>query len=269
MQNILLLFARFGSHITFIFFTVLSFVLIVNFNQTQQSIFLNSSNYYANKLDSKTSEWQSYISLQEVNDSLAKHNASLMEKFINIKSPEPALSDTSLQYEVIPAKVARSTFHLRNNHMTLYAGTNQGIKRDMGVVGENGILGITREVSKRYAHVISVLNSQSRISCSVKPHAYPGNLIWKDLNPNFMHLESIPKHVEIAVGDTVITNGFSTIFPADIVVGTIASFKVEKGSSNYNIKVKLINNIPNTKMAYIIQNNFSEEQKELEKIENE
>lgn len=269
MQNILLLFARFGSHITFVFFTVISFVLIVNYNQTQKSIFLNSSNYYANKLDSKASEWQSYISLQEVNDSLAKHNAFLMEKFINIKTPQPAFSDTALQYKVIPTKVIRSTFHLRNNHLTLFAGTNQGVKKDMGVIGENGILGIVREVGKRYAHVISVLNSQSRISCSVKPHAYPGNLIWKDLNPNFMHLESIPKHVDIAVGDTVITNGFSTIFPADIVVGTIASFKVEKGSSNYNIKVKLANNIPNTKVAYIIQNNFSEEQKALEKIEDE
>lgn len=269
MQNILLLFARFGTHITFIFFTTICFLLIVNFNQTQRSIFINSSNYYANKLDSKTSKWQSYLSLQEVNDSLANHNASLMENFINIKSPLPSHPDTSLQYTVIPAMVARGTFNLRNNHMTLDVGSNQGIKKDMGVVAENGILGIVRNVSERYSHVISLLNSQTRISCSVKPYAFPGNLIWKDLNPNFMHLESIPKHVDISVGDTIITNGFSTIFPSNIVVGTIASFKVEKGSSNYNIKVKLVNNIPNTKVAYIIQNNFSQEQKELEKIENE
>lgn len=269
MQNILLLFARFGSHITFIFFTIISFLLIVNYNQTQKSIFINSSNYYANKLDVKTSKWKSYLSLQEVNDSLAWHNSVLMEKFINIKSPIPEHSDTTVHYTVIPTNVISATFHLRNNHMTLDAGTNQGIKKDMGVIAENGILGIIREVSERYSHVISVLNSQTRISCSVKPYAYPGNLIWKDMNPNFMHLESIPKHVNISVGDTVITNGFSTIFPADIVVGTIASFKIEKGSSNYNIKVKLNNNIPNTKVAYIIQNNFSEEQNELEKIDDE
>ncbi len=269
MQNILLLFARFGSHITFIFFTVISFLLIVNYNQTQKSIFINSSNYYANKLDGKTSEWKSYLSLQEVNDSLANHNAFLMEKFINIEAPAPDHPDTSLQYTVLPSKVIRGTFHLRNNHMTLNVGTNHGVKRDMGVVAEDGILGIVRDVSKRYAHVISVLNSQTRISCSVKSYAFPGNLIWKDLNPNFMHLESIPKHVDISVGDTVITNGYSTIFPPNIVIGTIASFKVEEGSSNYNIKVKLANTIPNTKVAYIIKNNFSEEQKELEKIENE
>lgn len=269
MQNILLLFARFGSHITFIFLTTICFVLIVNFNQTQQSIFINSSNYYANKLDSKTSKWQSYLSLQEVNDSLAIHNSTLMERFINTKAPVPSFEDTTFQYEVIPANVIRSTFHLRNNHMTLNIGKKAGVKKDMGVISENGLIGIVREVSDHFSHVISVLNSQTRISCSVQSFSYPGNLIWKDLNPNFMHLESIPKHVDISIGDTIVTNGYSTIFPADIAVGTIAAFQVEKGSSNYNIKVKLINNIPNTRVAYVIRNNFAEEQKELEKIENE
>ena len=269
MQNILLLFARFGSHITFVFLSAICFLLIVNYNQTQKSIFLNSSNYYANKLDSKTSKWQSYLSLQEVNDSLAMHNSSLMEKFINIQSPIPDYSDTTVHYNVFPANVTRSTFHLRNNHMTLNIGAKAGVKKDMGVISENGILGIVRELNDHFSHVISILNSQTRISCSVKSFAYPGNLIWKDLDPQFMHLESIPKHVDIAIGDTIITNGYSTIFPPNIVVGTIAAFKVEKGSSNYNIKVKLSNNIPNTKVAYVIRNNFAEEQKTLEKVENE
>jgi rod shape-determining protein MreC len=269
MHNILLLFARFGSHITFVFLSAVCFLLIVNYNQSQKSIFLNSSNYYANKLDSKTSAWQSYLSLQEVNDSLAMHNSSLMEKFINIQSPIPNFSDTTVQYNIIPSNVIRSTFHLRNNHMTLNKGSKAGVKKDMGVISENGILGIVREVNDQFSHVISVLNSQTRISCSIKSYSYPGNLIWKDLDPNFMHLESIPKHVDIANGDTIVTNGYSTIFPSNLVVGTIAAFKVEEGSSNYNIKVKLTNNIPNTKIAYVIQNNFAEEQKILEKVENE
>lgn len=269
MQNILLLFARFGSHIAFIFFTAISFILIVNFNQSQRSIFINSSNYYANKLDGKTSEWKRYLSLQEANDSLAHHNATLMEKFINIEAPVPDHPDTSIQYTIIPAKVMRSTFHLRNNHFTLDVGSDQGITKDMGVISENGLLGIVRNVSSRYSHVISMLNSQTRISCSVKPYAYPGNLIWKNLDSDYMHLESIPKHVDIADGDTIVTNGFSTIFPADIVVGTIASFEVEEGSSNYSIKVKLANNIPNTKVAYIIKNNFADEQRQVEKLEDE
>lgn len=269
MQNILLLFARFGSLITFIFLTVISFILIVNYNQEQRSIFINSSNYYANKLDARTSKWQSYLALQEVNDSLSRHNAMLMEKFINSKSLDLTSSDTSFQYDVLPSEVIRSTYHLRNNHLTLNVGSKHGVQKDMGVISENGIIGIVREVSDNFSHVISVLNSQSRVSCGVKSYAYPGNLIWKDFDPNFMHLESIPKHVDIAIGDTIVTNGYSTIFPSDIVVGTIAAFQVERGSSNYNIKVKLTNNIPNTKVVYVIKNKLALEQRELESIENE
>ncbi len=269
MQNIFLLFARFGTHITFLFFTVLSFLLIVNYNKTQKAIFINSSNYYANKLDSRTSRWQNCLSLQEVNDSLARHNAELMEHFINFKSTESVISDSTLQYDLLPAKVVRSTYNLRNNHLTLGIGKKHGVERDMGVLSEDGILGIVKNVSADFSHVISILNSQTRISCTVKPYAYPGNLIWKNLDPKHMTLESIPKHVAISIGDTVVTNGYSTIFPANIEVGTVAEVKTDRGSSNYNIKVALFNNVANTKRGYVIKNNLANQQKTLENISNE
>ncbi len=269
MQNILLLFARFGTHIAFLFFTVLSFILIVNYNKSQKAIFINSSNYYANKLDAKTSKWQNYLSLKEVNDSLVRHNSDLLEQFINLKPTENIKSSSSSQYELVPARVVRNTFNLRNNHVTLDVGKQSGVTRDMGVLSEKGILGIVRNTSDNYSHVISVLNSQTRISCTVKPYSYPGNLIWKNLDPNFMTLESIPKHVEITVGDTIITNGYSTIFPANIEVGTVAAFKTERGSSNYEIKVSLFNNVPNAKWAYVIKNNLAEEQLQVENIGDE
>ena len=269
MQNILLLFARFGTHITFLFFTVLSFLLIVNFNKTQRSIFINSSNFYANKLDARTSKWQNYLSLQEVNDSLARHNAELMERFINIRTNEAVISDSTLQYELIPAKVIRNTYNLRNNHLTLDIGAKHGVAKDMGVLSEKGILGIVRNVSADFSHVISILNSQARISCTVKPYAYPGNLIWKDMDPNFVTLESIPKHVDIEIGDTVITNGYSTIFPPNVEVGTIADIKSDRESSNFNLKVALFNNVPNAKRAYVIKNNLSTQQRQLENFEDE
>lgn len=269
MQNILLLFARFGTHITFLFFTFISFVLIVNYNKSQRAIFINSSNYYVNKLDSKTSKWNSYLSLQEVNDSLLNHNSELLEKFINLSPSQGVFSDLDLQYELLPARIVNNTYNLRNNHITLDVGSNDGVQIDMGVISEVGLIGIVRNTSSHFSHVISILNSQTRISCTVKSFAYPGSLVWKDLNPNFMTLESIPKHVNIAIGDTVITNGYSTIFPANIDVGTIEEFSIDRGSSNYEIKVKLFNNIPNTKTGYVIFNSLAEEQKKLENIEDE
>jgi len=269
MQNILLLFARFGSLITFLFFSVICFFLIVNYNQTQRSIFINSSNYYSNKLDARTSKWQRYLSLQEVNDSLSRHNSELLERFINLRSNPQADDDFKNKYDLIPSNIIRNTYNLRNNHITLDVGKKDGVEKDMGVISDRGILGIVRNVSDHYAHVISILNSQARISCTVKPYAYPGNLIWKNLDSNHLTLESIPKHVDIAVGDTVVTNGYSTIFPQNIEVGTIAAFSVNKGSSNYNIKVKLFNNIVNEKVGYVVKNNHKKEQLDVQKLEDE
>lgn len=269
MQNILLLFARFGTHITFLFFTAISFLLIVNFNKTQKGIFINSSNYYANKLDARTSRWQNYLYLQEVNDSLSRHNAELMEYFINFKSTDGIISDSTLQYDLLPARIVRNTYNLRNNHFTLDIGKKHGVEKDMGVLSEEGILGIVKNVSSDFSHVVSILNSQTRISCTVKPYAYPANLIWENLDPKYMTLESIPKHVSISIGDTVVTNGYSTIFPANIEVGTISDIKTDKGSSNFKIKVELFNNVPNAKRGYVIKNNLAEQQKNLENIDNE
>ncbi len=269
MQNILFLFARFGTSITFLFFMVISLTLIVNYNNTQKSIFINSSNFYVNKLDSKVRKWQEYLSLQEVNDSLSIFNAQLMEVFINLETTVSVPEDSTLQYKLIPAKIIRNSYHLKNNHITLNIGSVDGVKKDMGVISENGIVGIVREVSDHFSHVISILNNQTRISCTVKPYSYPGNLVWKSFDPHFMTLEAIPKHVNISIGDTVITNGYSTIFPAQLSVGTISEYRVVSGSSNYIIKVKLTNNVPNIKVGYVIINNMREEQVTLETISNE
>ena len=269
MQNIIQLFARFGTQITFLLFMVISFSLIIKFNNSQRSIFLNSSSYYASKIDSKANEWQGYLSLQEVNDSLSRQNAELLERFINLSSDIEVVDDTTRHYQLIPARVIRSTYHLRNNHLTIDKGTKDGVERDMGVLTEKGLLGIVRNVSDNFAHIVSVLNSQIKISATVSPYAYPGNLVWKDMDPKRMFLESIPKHIDIAVGDTILTNGYSTIFPEGIEIGTVESYDVDRGSSDYNITVLLAGNVPNAKVGYVIVNNMKEEQLAIEKIDNE
>jgi len=139
----------------------------------------------------------------------------------------------------------------------------------MGVISTSGLVGIVRDVSENYAHIISLLNSQTRISATVKNYAYPGNLVWKELDTDIMTLEAIPKHVNISIGDTVITNGFSTIFPPNLEIGTIKSFNIGKGSSDYNIKVHLFNNIPNTAYVYVINNRLAAEQLDLQNIADE
>jgi len=271
MQNIIRLFAKYGSHITFILLQAICLYLVVNYNQGQRAIFLNSSKLYNTKLTSKVGQWHRYLSLDKVNDSLALHNATLLELYINRGEQDPEMTDTAgLQYRLVPANVVNNTYHLRNNHITIDKGSAQGIKPDMGVVSKEGLVGIVRNTSKNFAHVVSLLNAQSKISATVKPYGYPGTLEWTGKDGRVVNLSAIPKHADIAVGDTVVTSGYSTIFPEGIMVGTVQEFGVDRGgSSNYNIKVRLCNDIPNEQVVYVIENKLAAEQLALESETNE
>lgn len=89
-------------------------------------------------------------------------------------------------------------------------------------------------------------------------------LIWKMGNPKILNLESIPKHKTVLVGDTVITSGYSTIFPKGIQVGKVKTVVLEPGSNSYTIEVELFNDPTAWDALYVISNRLSGEQKKLE-----
>ena len=170
------------------------------------------------------------------------------------------------RYKLIPATICNSTNNLHHNHITLCKGRREGIRTDMGVISSHkGIVGVVRNVSENFAHVISILNNQSKISCSIKSRFGHGTLIWNGSDPQRMSLESIPKHEKILYGDTVITSGYSTVFPRGILVGKVESFAIKPGSNSYDIVVKLFNDPMNIRYAYVIQNRYADEQAKLEK----
>jgi len=269
MYNVVQLFVKYGSHIMFVVLEVICFYLIINYNLVQKEIFLNSSNVYAAKIAQQQSKIAQFSGLRIQNDSLLHENATLIENLIAIEYSSdniPNADSLYTQYSLIPTSVCNKTIHLRNNHFTLCKGSREGIKKDMGVISSHqGIIGIVRNVSENFSHVMSLLNSQTKISCSIKSRKGLGSLVWKNKDPLRMTLESIAKHEKISVGDTVITSGYSTMFPRGILVGKIEKISTIPGSNNYDITVKLFNDLTNVRYAYVIQNRFGEEQDKLEK----
>jgi len=89
-------------------------------------------------------------------------------------------------------------------------------------------------------------------------------LLWEGKDPRLMTLESIPRYAEITVGDTVVTSGYSTIFPQGLDIGTIESFELKKGTSNLDVEVKLSADMTNLSTVYVIENKDKDEIKALE-----
>ena len=82
-------------------------------------------------------------------------------------------------------------------------------------------------------------------------------------SPLYAVLNEIPFHVELSVGDTILTSGFSSIFPEGIEVGTIESFSLEQGNF-YDISVRLFTDFQRLFYVNVIRNYRQEEQLNLE-----
>lgn len=270
MRNLLYFFIRNNAFFVFILLEIISFYMIVNNNEKQNQVFVSSANSFSGSFFERFDKITRYWNLGEVNEELARDNKRLLEQLPNAQFDETIdtvfVKDTlyEQQYEYIPALVINNTVNRYNNYLTLNRGDNHGITPNSGVISGSGIVGIVQKTSSNYTSVMSVLHRSTKISAKLKHNDYFGSLIWKGENAQEMNMEAIPKHVEVEIGDTIITSGYSTMFPKGVVVGVVESADLINGSNFYDIKVKLSCDMNNISHVFVVNNLMREEQETLE-----
>lgn len=270
MQNLIQFLLRHGVFFLFLLLEALCFYLVVKTNQKQSDILLVSSNVLVGKIYARMDGILEYWHLSEKVDSLSAENARLKRMIYSARAADGPVVNYPLDsallplYTVIPAHVINNSVSSIKNYLTLDKGSRHGLKPGMGVIDDSGIVGVVSNVSSSFARVLSILHSDAMISASIKRNHYFGSLVWKGFNPRRMYLEAIPKHAEIFVGDTVVTSGFSEIFPSGILIGVVEGFRIETGSNFYTVSVRLFNDLSNIQQAYAIDNALKEEKEELE-----
>ena len=258
MRNLVLLFIRFGHFILFVLLELVCLYLIVNYNQKQRDIWGNSSNIFMGYFSEKWNDWTNYFSLEEKMQEIVNENARLKEQLINTGlTPFPKSDSTKIiakDYELIAAKVTNNSINRPNNYISFNKGSEDGIAPDMGVIGDNGIIGIIRKVSKNNSIANSLLHRRTFISAMIKRTGAFGPIKWVGSNPRFVSLQDIAKHHTVFVGDTIVTSGYSTHFPPGLLIGIIEEKALEGGSNFFNIKVRLSNDFTALRYVEIIKN---------------
>ncbi len=202
------------------------------------------------------------------------HNRSI-ESFHSLKKQFDVVKDTIRitgdtlniiqQYTYTTARVINNTTNRKYNFMTLNKGKLHGIKENMGVVSSDGIVGIVKDVSDHFSTAVSLLNVRLGISAKLKKNNYPGLIQWAGFNPHEVSFMEIPAQMPLELGDTIITSGYSTIFPEGIIVGTINNFELNEENNTYKINVNLGADYLTLNHVYVIGNLLREEQLQLEK----
>jgi len=264
----------------FLLLEVISFSLVVNNQEYQKSIFLSSSNAVVSSLYEVSNTVVEFFKLRAANDNLSEENTALKSEIVKLQAElqllKPHLKDSvhfelppELEYKFISAKVINCSTNKLQNYITLNKGSRDGIRPDMGVISDEGVVGIVKTVNTKYSVVIPILNEKIKINCKFKKNNYTGPLQWDGLDYRYAKLEDIARHVELSLGDTLITSGFTNNFPEGIPVGVIEDFKIKESDSYYSIKVKLAVNFRTLSHVKVINYMNYKEQKELEQAAEE
>jgi len=268
MRTLLRFIQKYADFLLFLVLETVAIILMVQGSEFQRSKIVGLNRQLSGLIYSKVDGSREYLSLKEANSLLSDENTDLrnqmekMKQCLDSSVVHTEIRET-IRYQFVPARVTRNSVYKQYNYLTLNKGEKQGVFKDMGVISDQGVVGIVLETSDNFATVIPIINLDFRLSVKLKSNNYAGILQWGGSTPLFADLNEIPFHVEMMENDTILTSGFSSIFPEGIEVGTIESYSLEKGNF-YEIRVRLFTEFQSLFHVNIIRNYQKEEQLNLE-----
>ena len=270
MRNLLVFITKYNAFFLFLIFEVTSLIIYVKNNSFQRAEFINSANGVTGILYAKVDEFYSYLSLKEVNDSLARENAHLRNQlkssFYVDTITRHKVADTvyKQQYDYIVARVINNSVNRSNNYLTINKGSKQGLAKGMGVICNKGIVGKVVFVSDHFSLVQSLLHKDSQFSAMLTDNKEIGDIEWSDdMDPHKGILKDVSNNARPKLGEWVVTSGYS-LFPEGVPIGKISNLHTKGGGYSLNMEVILSVDFSRLEYVNVVVNKFSNEQEALE-----
>ena len=206
----------------------------VSYIQNIYNIFVmpikNSLNYLKNKISGNDSFFADMDTLKAENEELKKKNSELeqslreleiikaendtLKEYVNLK-------DKYTDYTTVPADVINRDISNYSSTIVINVGSDDGIKEEMTVIADSGLVGHVISVTNNTAKVQTIVDTASAVTSTISTAedtiVVQGTLEDKStLRANF-----IPTDAVVLQGDTVETSGIGGIYPKGIHIGTI------------------------------------------------
>lgn len=240
--------------------------MIVSTNRFYSASFFNTSNFLSGSFNQFSQNSTNYFELDRINDQLARENAELRRQLAELNYEKTMQPIIASNFDVVPGKVINKTYTRSANFLTLALGKAQGIEQGMGVVGENGVVGRVKSVSKNFSTVISILNPAVMISSQVKRTGTLCRIQWETNDPLTINVKDIPRHIPLYEGDTIETSSYNGVFPPGVLVGVIDKLELTQESPFYKARAKLSVDFSSLNYAHVIINQTIAEKDSIETI---
>lgn len=265
---------RHSKWLVFTIYVVIGCMLLFNGDPYRQHVFMTSAGRMASTVYKGANNVTSYFDLREINDDLNRRNAELQAEIVRLQETIDALHEANFtdtlaldsgvrHFDFIVAHVINNSISHPFNYLTINKGSADGVRPELGVIDRNGVVGIVSTTGAHSARVISLLNPHFRLSCKIKRSDYFGSLVWDGDNPGEALLEELPRHTVYQPGDTIVTSGYSAVFPSGLPVGTVVEAESDRNQNFFTLRIKLLADFTTLGNVQVVVNNQADELRAL------
>ena len=138
------------------------------------------------------------------------------------------------------------------NYIIINRGSDDGLRRGMPVVTQNGLAGRVVQVTATGARVSLITDPVTRINVRVEPSRSAAVLtgsITGDIT-----LEQIPQDDDVNPGNLILTSGLGGNYPANIIVGQITSVRSRENALFQSASVQPVTDFSDLSIVLVITN---------------
>lgn len=275
MKDLIEFLRHYSKWLVFAVYIVVSCLLLSGSDPYRRHLWLTSASAVAGSVYDMGNSVTSYFDLRATNEDLNRRNAELESRVMSLKEqlqdlqlktftdtmPSP---DSVPHFDFIVANVINNSTHHPYNYLTINKGMADGVRPEQGVIDHSGVVGTVSVAGEHYSRVISLLNPNFRLSCKIKDSEHFGSLVWDGLDPTTALLEELPRHTVFKTGDTIVTSGYSAVFPAGLPVGVIVDDADNHKENFFTLKIKLFADFSRLSNVQVVINNRRDEIMQVE-----
>ena len=252
------------EHLLFILLIAFSLNLLLK-NDTPNSILVRAKFLDSFSFISSPSMWlKTIVQLEQETQLLREKNLQLTlqseemvrsyQENINLKKLLDYKRDSN--FDLVASKVLNMGSSSNLSSITINVGSDDGVKENLPIIIPEGVIGKTILAGKSTTLVQLITDVNFRASVRIYPSGSVG--ILRFLRDDICEVREVQKNAEIKLGDTVLTSGFSDIYPPNLKIGSVIEIQDEIGSFQKIVKVRISSKIGSLLNVFVVRNGNNE-----------
>ena len=264
------------SGILGIIITIIVLILIVVFTngESNSSFFQNGISklvmpiqngltYLKNKISGNDTFFTDINNLETENEELKNRNSELEQSLRELESIKAEnetlkeylnLTEKYGEYETIPAYIINKDISNYSKTIIINVGSNDGIKENITVIADEGLVGHVVSVTDTTAQVQTIIDTGSSVSSTMS--STDESIVCKGTLDSTTELKAmyIPTDYNIIQGDSLETSGLGGIYPKGVHIGTVKKVESTKNITDRYAVIETAVNFDKLSTVLVITN---------------